>query len=1359
MDMDKSRQQVQQCPMTKAAVTSPNESDVVSVKAETDKLFASGPSVKVGEDPAYQDDSAPMTLTSVEGVIVKDTWNKLLAFHELMLEMFYERLLYKEPALLEIFNGAHDELPRYFGEFFDWAVRATNPETEIILRESYKSLPGNSGPACSTAAEFLDRFTYLGMLPRHWLLARVTWMWMLHEIPYLEEYEKDDLRRGDKSAAFRFFSLAVLQPALDNVQRYDSALSESVISNMAVCGAALATQSRVVGTAFYRLLFRRSPEVVGYFGRTDMEYLTGHLFEAIAFLIRTLQGGDPALESLRRLALVHTELLIPPEAYQAVAAPMIEVMRKYYPLLDDRLEQGWLALLKRVTFTLAHPMRRREQLLRSARQWLDLIAAEQEWPSATHARRWSEITREVNATGSYTHTYEELSYGAQVAWRNAPKCIARVAWRNLVVRDLRHITQPDDMFREICEHIRLGVNGGNMQIVMNVFRPKRPDERWGPRIWNSQYLRYAGYRQGDGSVIGDGANVKLTKAIERLGWKPPEPKGSYDLLPLVIEIPGEQPRLYTFSDSDITQVSIEHPTIPEFGSLGLKWVVIPAISNFTLDIGGINYGCAPFSGWFMETEIARNLWENSRYDKAEHIARVLGLDTSSEQSLWRDRAFLELNVAILHSFAKARVSLVDHQTAAKQFLVHDLREKKAGRECPAQWSWVVPAAGGSTTPIWHHEMRDFYLSPSYHYAADRWAVVDDTEDISVATPVGGTHGEVLILYGSETGTAEAMARQTARRLYSCRPTVLSLNECDPRTIPKGSIVLIIASTFGEGALPGNATLFGKRIQELEQGSLSRLRYAVLALGSTVYAHFCAAGRMLDRELCRLGADRIVALHRADEIKGQFRTFEIWSEVVGRLLKVSSSDCLAPKPRLGVVFCPSSSKKVLTSVSDNRPGYDASVISNRELIDQVIPGSRSTRFLAFAIDASINYETGDHLLVYPKNSEREVEKLCKRLNVPITGWFMTTLQAPGGGLVEGETPYPEPAEVKRVLTDELDLSLKEPVTELLKCMADNESSIDEERTLRSWVDELVDLEAPERARKRLQTLASQYGSISELLEVFPSARLGMEHLIDTLPRQRPRLYSIASSPLAYPHEIHVTVGVVQFETAAGRTQQGLCSSYLAGLDPSRGDAARIAVKASTFHPPADLDAPMLMVGPGTGLSPLIGFLQHRGAQIAEIKNEGEVGQPGEARLYFGCRNVHDYLYRRDLEAWRDSGLISHLAVAFSRASESKEYVQHLIAEQASEIWQILSKPDSHYYICGDAKMADDVFSTLMTVAQQEGQLTRIAAVNFFDKMKHERRYHADVWGVTFNFEQAIEQMRELRYTRGKQWLLTTEPTGE
>ena len=148
--------------------------------------------------------------------------------------------------------------------------------------------------------------------------------------------------------------------------------------------------------------------------------------------------------------------------------------------------------------------------------------------------------------------------------------------------------------------------------------------------------------------------------------------------------------MYHWQREEVLEVEIEHPTVPEFKAIGMRWYAIPAISNFSVHIGGVNYGCMPFNGWYMDTEIMRDFLDETRYNKMEEIAQVLKLDTSSEQTLWRDRVALELNIAILHSFQKAKVTMVDHQTASRQFLTHDLREKKAGRGMPqrvARFGW------------------------------------------------------------------------------------------------------------------------------------------------------------------------------------------------------------------------------------------------------------------------------------------------------------------------------------------------------------------------------------------------------------------------------------------------------------------------------------------------------------------------------------------------------------------------------------------------------------------------------------------------------------------------------------------------
>jgi sulfite reductase alpha subunit-like flavoprotein len=747
---------------------------------------------------------------------------------------------------------------------------------------------------------------------------------------------------------------------------------------------------------------------------------------------------------------------------------------------------------------------------------------------------------------------------------------------------------------------------------------------------------------------------------------------------------------------------------------------------------------------------------------------------------------------VSHSFSKAKVTLVDHQTAARQFLTHDLREKRAGRECPAQWSWVVPSAGGSVTPVWHHEMRDFFLSPSYHYAADRWVVIEDdrmaVDEEKGADLFRGSRmrlsahrsdrptapenrpQRVLILYGSETGTAEGYARKTARRLSRYQPRVMALDDYEIDHLDQEDLLLVVTSTFREGNMPSNAQLFHDRIQALPPGALAGLNFSVMALGSTVYNHFCAAGLALDRELARVGGNRVVMMHKGDEIKGQADTFRQWLDLVARLLgEDPTSANLSPSndPVLHVSFL--SPEQVSATADETRrkslPGHAVPVVENRELLKEVIRGSRSTRFIALDISGTNEtYETGDHMAIYPHNPPELVQRLTDRLGVDPDAWFTTSLVDPTGMPGVEEAAYPNPVRVRTVLTEDVDLALREPIDELLRALLKTaESPIDKYR-LEAWLDILQTGKEDDNdfvALKKYMT--DTFLTVVDLLDLFSSARLTFTQLIELLPKQKPRLYSVSSCSLAHPTQVHLTVGVVQLTTDAGKELAGLCSNYLAGLKPDQGAMVRMAVRKSGFRPPADPQAPMLMVGAGTGLSPLLGFLQHREIQLRALSTHGQrvlsdfdaiAPLPvhiGHARLFFGCRNLNDYLYQQELETWHEAGVLTHLDVAFSRLDEEKIYVQDLIGQHSRDLWEVLSQPDCHYYVCGDAKMADEVFDVLMNIAKTAGGLSHAEAVNFFRQMQRENRFVMDVWGVLLNFQKSLSELQESKYNQGERWL--------
>jgi nitric-oxide synthase len=316
------------------------------------------------------------------------------------------------------------------------------------------------------------------------------------------------------------------------------------------------------------------------------------------------------------------------------------------------------------------------------------------------ALRIAAVKREIDMTGTYWHTPEELAFGARVAWRNNARCIGRLYWRSLQVRDLRTVTGAAAVARHCFDHLGATFKGGKIRPI-SVFSPEGPERR-APRIWNEQLIRYAGYEQRDGSVLGDPRYVEFTREMIQRGWQPPEPRGAFDVLPLVVETAEQGTRMFPLPDDVVEEVELEHPELDWFADLGLRWHAVPVISNNRLVIGGVSYPAAPFNGWYMGTEIgARNLADSERYDLIPVVAERMELDTSDEATLWRDQALVEINRAVLHSFQARGVAITDHHTESDRFLTHLEREERAGRRCPADWSWIVPPMSASLTPVFH----------------------------------------------------------------------------------------------------------------------------------------------------------------------------------------------------------------------------------------------------------------------------------------------------------------------------------------------------------------------------------------------------------------------------------------------------------------------------------------------------------------------------------------------------------------------------------------------------------------------------------------------------------------------------------
>ena len=336
-------------------------------------------------------------------------------------------------------------------------------------------------------------------------------------------------------------------------------------------------------------------------------------------------------------------------------------------------------------------------------------------PRHAWQRRIEAVYAEVEATGTYSHTTDELTIGAKIAWYNHARCVGKLYWRSLAVRDCRHLTSPDQISAACFEHLRVAANGGKIRPLISIFAPDRPGQP-AVRTRNAQLVAYAGYRTPDSSVIGDAASVDLTGLAQDCGWSAGRP-GAFDLLPLVLETPDGDVTAHPIPPKLACEVPIEHPTLPGLAKLGLRWYGFPTVSDMALTIGGIVYPFAPFTGWYVAPEIsARDFTDPHRYNLLPDIAASLGLNTDDARSLWKDRAMIELTAAVLWSFERAGLRIDDHHAATERFHRWTQAEKRRGREIDAEWAWLVPPISASATPVFHESYSSADRLPNFFRA-------------------------------------------------------------------------------------------------------------------------------------------------------------------------------------------------------------------------------------------------------------------------------------------------------------------------------------------------------------------------------------------------------------------------------------------------------------------------------------------------------------------------------------------------------------------------------------------------------------------------------------------------------------------
>jgi len=369
---------------------------------------------------------------------------------------------------------------------------------------------------------------------------------------------------------------------------------------------------------------------------------------------------------------------------------------------------------------------------------------------------------------------------------------------------------------------------------------------------------------------------------------------------------------------------------------------------------------------------------------------------------------------------------------------------------------------------------------------------------------------------------------------------------------------------------------------------------------------------------------------------------------------------------------------------------------RILENRILSGPESEKdtrhFVVDLAGSGLSYAAGDALGIHPTNRPVEVEEIIGRLGA--TGEELVEL--PAGG---GRVPLRE-ALLQR-------LSLAAPSRRAVALFAQRAGEAGERARLEALL-------APEAAARLAEFTAERH--FVDLLHEHPSVRLAPQEFVDLLRRLTPRLYSIASSPKRHPHEVHLTVSVVRYQSNR-RDRHGVCSTFLADRVALGETPVMVFVAESHFRLPEDGGRDVIMVGPGAGIAPFRAFLQERAA----------TGATGRNWLLFGDRHrASDYLYREELEAWRAGGHLARLDLAFSRDQAERVYVQHRLLEAAPELWRWL-EGGAAFYVCGDAKrMAKDVDAALHRIVAEQGGLAPEAAVEYVRRLKGAGRYQRDVY---------------------------------
>ncbi|MBE4618771.1 sulfite reductase [NADPH] flavoprotein, alpha-component [Vibrio navarrensis] len=538
-------------------------------------------------------------------------------------------------------------------------------------------------------------------------------------------------------------------------------------------------------------------------------------------------------------------------------------------------------------------------------------------------------------------------------------------------------------------------------------------------------------------------------------------------------------------------------------------------------------------------------------------------------------------------------------------------------------------------------------------------------------------GKLTIIFASQTGNAKGVAEALEREAQAAGIAVQLFDASDykGKDLAKETHVIFVASTNGEGEAPDNALELHEFLQSKKAPKLPNLQYGVIGLGDSSYEFFCQTGKDFDAFLEKLGAKRFI-----DRVDCDVDYDAPAAEWRAKALESVKEALVSSQAQ--VVQLPVGHAATSHSQYNKQNPYTATLLTSQKITGR--DSGKDVRHIEIDLaDSGLTYQPGDALGVWYENSAQLANAVAAA--VGLSG-------------------------VESVEVDGESLSLHSALVSKYEITGANPQ----------FVTKFAELSGSKKLQKLVEDKDKlrEYAANTQIVDVLKEkkTKLSAEQLISLLRRLTPRLYSIASSQSEVDEEVHLTVGIVEYDVD-GEVRQGGASSYL-GQRLEEGESVKVFIEHNNnFKLPQDDSTPVIMIGPGTGIAPFRSFIQERDNRGADGKNW----------LFFGDRTfTQDFLYQVEWQKYLKSGILTRLDVAFSRDQHEKVYVQHRVLEQAEQVWQWL-QDGAYVYICGDAtRMAKDVHEALLVVAQQQGGLTREKAEEYFNELRKAKRYQRDVY---------------------------------